>query len=295
MARRKTIKDAFRVTGTGVFTGASCSVELRPAGVGTGIAFRAGEATFRAIAEHRTDRVAHPAFAAMPPRNTALAADPGDDRSPCVQTVEHLLGALAGVGVTDVLAIVDGPEVPIGDGSGVLFSEPIEDIGVRDLDADASPIVVTREARLATEDGVSEILIEPSGDGTSRWRYELDYGDGAPIPACDAEWHGDAVDFAERIAPARTFSLLREVEAMRAMGLFTSFSPRELLVIGDDGTPVDNAYRSPDEPALHKLLDMIGDFALFTGGRPLIGRVTGVRSGHRLNHAAAATLAEITE
>ncbi|MEM7623172.1 MAG: UDP-3-O-acyl-N-acetylglucosamine deacetylase [Planctomycetota bacterium] len=294
MPPRRTISDAIRITGTGLFTGAPCSVTLEPAGAGTRYAIRAGGATFKACSTHRSSHAPHPAFAAMPPRNTALAARPSDAASPAVQTVEHLLAAFAGLGVTDVLATIEGPEVPIGDGSAKLFTGPITDIGLRELAEDASALVVTSEASITTEDGQSSMLIEPSADGGTHFRYELDYGPDAPVKPRVAEWHGDPDDFAARIAPARTFSLQREVEAMRSMGLFTAFKPSDLLVIADNGEPIDNTLHTPDEPALHKLLDLIGDLALFTGGRPLAATITATRSGHKLNHAAADALENIT-
>ena len=126
---------------------------------------------------------------------------------------------------------------------------------------------------------------------SSSYSYELDYGPGAPVQAATVSWAGDAGDFLARVAPARTFSLAREVEQMHALGLFTGFTPADLLVIGDDGNAIDNELHSADEPALHKLLDLIGDLALATGGRPLHAKVAAVRTGHRMHHDAARAIA----
>jgi UDP-3-O-acyl-N-acetylglucosamine deacetylase len=101
---------------------------------------------------------------------------------------------------------------------------------------------------------------------------------------------GDAKAYIGQVAPARTFSTLAEAQAMRQMGMFAQFTPKDLLVIGPDG-PVDNALRYPDEPARHKVLDMVGDLSLC--GRAIIGRVVATRSGHWLNHEMARALASL--
>jgi UDP-3-O-acyl-N-acetylglucosamine deacetylase len=122
--------------------------------------------------------------------------------------------------------------------------------------------------------------------------YHLDYGPGAPIAPQTVRFLSmpGSDEYATAIAPARTFSTLDEAVAMRKMGLFAHLTAAEMLVIGPDG-PVENAYRFSDEPARHKLLDMLGDLALATGGtRPIQGRVTAWRSGHALNHAMARRL-----
>jgi len=114
------------------------------------------------------------------------------------------------------------------------------------------------------------------------YTYQLDYGPASPLPAQQASWRGDPHDFEATIAPARTFSLQREAEMAQSLGLFRHLSPEDLVVVGDDGTPISNAWRFEHEPARHKLLDLIGDLALL--GRPLHTRVVATRSGHALTH-----------
>ena len=122
--------------------------------------------------------------------------------------------------------------------------------------------------------------------------YHLNYSDagGASLPPQSASWDGLAESYYTEIAPARTFSLLSEVEALRALGLFEGFSPKELLVLGPSG-PIENEWRFENEPARHKLLDLIGDLAL--AGGPIRGRITAMRSGHALNHELARVLVQL--
>lgn len=203
-------------------------------------------------------------------------------------TAEHVLSALCAMGVTDVLLEIDGPEVPIGDGSAAMFVEAIERAGLQDHGEPLPPLVIDRE--ITVQAGNGRISAMPRQAAGWRFRYELDYGPTGPIPAQAAEHEGpDAAAYAREIAPARTFCLQSEAEAMRAMGLFTALTPRDMLVFGPSG-PIDNELRFENEPARHKLLDLIGDLSL--AGRPLQVDVVAVRAGHALNHEMARRLIE---
>lgn len=282
MTARRTVGASVRVEGFALFTGGPAVVEITPADSG-GIVIAAGGDVFDATIDHLDSRPAHPAFASMPPRNTSLSATPG---STPVHTVEHLLAALAGLGVTDAVIRVEGGEPPIGDGSAALFTRPMIEAGFRDLPGEIEPIIV-RE-RIVFGDADARVLIEPSEK--TEFVYRLDYGPGAPIPAHEAVWDGSASAFAEEIAGARTFCLRAEAEAMHAMGLFRHLTPRDMLVFGDAG-PIENELNHPEEPARHKLLDMVGDLALI--GRPVRARITGEGSGHALNREAARRVAAL--
>ena len=156
---------------------------------------------------------------------------------------------------------------------------------MKPLDAPIEPITPSRPLRVESEDAGASITIEPSD--TPSYTYTLDYGPDSPIAPATAHWAGDPDRFEHEIAPARTFCLEREAQAMRQLGLFEHLSPQDMLVFGPRG-PIDNTLRFPDEPARHKLLDLIGDLAL--AGRPIRAKITAVRSGHALNHAAARAL-----
>lgn len=270
------------IPGLGLFSGKPASVRILPAPAGSGIAFRRVDlrdqptipADLRALAP------------SSPARNTNLAVSP----TAIVMTVEHILSALAGQGVTDALIELRGPELPIGDGSAAIFAQALRFAGFTDAPAPATskPLAPARE--ITVESGDARIVARPRSTPGASYTYELDYGPGAPIPAQKASWSGDAKDYTANIAPARTFCLQAEAEQMRAAGLFKDFSPRDLLVIGPGG-PIENTYRFENEPARHKLLDLIGDLSIAGGGRPIRADITATRAGHALNHQMAKALA----
>lgn len=277
---RRTLRGPAAVRGAALFTGADSAVAILPAPPGTGILVRAQGNDAPAVVGRLSDRPVHPAFARLKPRCTAIRVA---DRS--VATVEHALSALAGLGVTDAILVCDGPELPIADGSAAPFADAILQAGLADAGGPIEPVRLARP--ISVTDADAAITAEPF-EGVD-FAYELDYGPGSPIPAGAASWHGDHDDYREHVAPARTFSTLEEAEKMKAMGLFARFTPADLLVVGPDG-PVDNAWRFPDEPARHKLLDLIGDLALL--GRPLHARVRARRTGHAHTHALCRAILE---
>ncbi|MBK7403247.1 MAG: UDP-3-O-acyl-N-acetylglucosamine deacetylase [Phycisphaerales bacterium] len=266
---------------------------IRPANPGEGLAFLRTDlpdaprtpANVRALCA----RPVHPAFSQIPPRHTALAAPQRPDA--IVYTTEHVLAALAGLGITDATIELDGPELPIADGSAVAFAESIV---AKQLPGEASPLHLREPVRILSPDGRAAITAEPIPEGEPAcYRYQLDYGPNAPLRPQTAEWRGDPAEFLREIAPARTFSLAAEAAQMQALGLFRSFTAKDLLVIDDSGAPIDNAWRFENEPARHKLLDLIGDLALV--GRPIRARITALRAGHAMNHAMAQALAAIPD
>jgi UDP-3-O-acyl-N-acetylglucosamine deacetylase len=272
------------VRGRGLFSGTPGAVRIAGAAVGSGIriARRSGggvRAKVVALA---------PQPEGIPARNTTLAIGATDR----ILTVEHLMSALAGLGVWDARVEAEGPEVPIGDGSAAAFVDAVRGAGLRK--SGAEPIVISRE--IVIERGGARIVARPRspGRGGCLYRYELDYGPDAPMAAQAAEWDSGAADAAEtyarEVAPARTFCLESEARILQAAGLFKDLSPRDMLVIGADG-PIENEYRFENEPARHKLLDLIGDLAL--AGGPLQGEVVATRAGHAMNHEMARALAAL--
>ncbi|MFI4898007.1 MAG: UDP-3-O-acyl-N-acetylglucosamine deacetylase [Phycisphaerales bacterium JB059] len=277
---RRTLASPATLQGVGLFTARPVNLTIHPARPGAGLRFQlAHEEALAHIASLSTDPI-HPAFASLPPRCTCLALPSGQ-----IGTVEHLLSALTGLGVTDALLTLDAPEVPILDGSALPFVRAILDAGLSTLEQTLKPLTPPRPFRIEGDDASAFIEILP--DPTPSYRYDLDYGDASPIPRSSASWSSDPDEYATSVAPARTFCLEREATAMRQLGLFAHLTPADMLVIGPRG-PIDNTLRFPDEPARHKLLDLIGDLALV--GRPIAARIHAVRSGHALNHAAARAL-----
>ncbi len=198
----------------------------------------------------------------------------------CIATIEHILAALVGLGIRDACITIDGPEVPILDGSAKPFVDLLRPMLIP-APLRVEPLVLDRPVEV--RDGEASIRATPSDSPDEfSFTYNLDYGPGAPLKPHSATWCGSVSEFTNLIAPARTFSLRAEAEMARKMGLFPHLTPRDMLVIGDDGQPIDNAWRMDGEPARHKLLDLIGDLALLR--RPLIANVVATRSGHRLTH-----------
>ena len=284
------------VRGRGLFTERETLARFVPAAAGSGLSFRAGGVTIPAsIANLSTDPIV-PAFATLPPRHTNLTHG-----GVTVATVEHALSALAGLGIADAVVEVEALddtgspvyELPIDDGSASAFVAAIRAAGLIGSPAPAEAIVLRQTITVQDEAG-GMVVAEPAA--VPDFSYLLDYGSSSsPVPKQSSRWTiegaGSFGVFADAVAPARTYSLRAEAEQMQQLGLFASFTPADLLVLDDDGSPIDNALRFENEPARHKLLDLIGDLAL--AGRPIMGRVSAYRSGHALNHEMARRLADL--
>jgi UDP-3-O-[3-hydroxymyristoyl] N-acetylglucosamine deacetylase len=195
-----------------------------------------------------------------------------------VGTVEHAFAALAGLGVYTGLALdVDGPEMPLLDGCAVAWCDAIARLRPA---AGAPRLRVAREATVTV--GRSRYELAPRDRVEVEVRIECD---DARVTR-EARWEGGADDFRQRIAPARTFVLARDVEELAALGLARSVDPASVVVLAPDAVHHAGRPFSPDEPARHKLLDLIGD--LYLHGGPPFGRVRAVRPGHASNAMALA-------
>jgi UDP-3-O-[3-hydroxymyristoyl] N-acetylglucosamine deacetylase len=201
-----------------------------------------------------------------------------------VATVEHLLAALFGLGVDNARIEVDGPEIPIVDGSAAPFVEAIQ---VNGIVAQAAPRRVLNLSRpVAVRHGERTVLALPSSD--LRISYAIDFAHPA-IGYQAVTLRMDERVFAASIAPARTFCLLRDVNAMRDSGLARGGSLDNALVVGDDGI-LNGELRFRDEFVRHKVLDLIGDLAL--AGAPLRAHVIVFKGGHRMHAALVQKIAE---
>lgn len=294
MIRRQTLSAAAELSGKGLFTSRPARLRLVPAAAGHGLRFsRTDLAGAPPIPAHVRHLAPDPA---LPGRNTTLRFDPSRPagaQNPSVATVEHVLSALAGLAITDAMIEVDGPEIPIFDGSASVYVQTVLAAGRTPLDAAIEPIRVTDEIRVKDKRGAlyGEIVAAPRGIPGMSVEYTLDYGPAATIPRQHVSFAVMPDDYVHHIAPARTFCLEEEARAMRSMGLFADLSPRDMLVLDAHGRAIDNTLRFPDEPARHKALDVIGDLAL--AGRPIFGAIRAERCGHALNHALARALSEL--
>lgn len=278
--RQHTLSQKTEFRGTGLFSGADVTATLLPAEPDAGITFRRtdlpGRPTTRAHIDEALDR----------PRRTALRV--GNES---IETVEHCLAALVGLGIDNAVIELNGPELPAGDGSADPFVRAIESVGIKEQAAPRRPLVISES--FTVRDGDVTAAAIPSDASGMELMYVLDYGERSTIPpqicnfTLDTQTRGNV--FSRQIAPARTFSTLTEAEEAQRAGMFKHLTPRDMLVIGPQG-PVDNQYRFADEPARHKLLDLMGDLALV--GRPIRGRVVAVRSGHAINRKLARELVD---
>lgn len=250
------------LSGVALHSGAAASARLHPAPADSGIVFRAGGQTIPARA----------AFVADTRLCTRLGAADGVS----IGVVEHLLAALVIAGVDNAIIDIDGGEAPILDGSAAPYVEAIEAAGVATLAAPRREMIVTAPVEII--DGERAIRIDPF-DGR---RIDLSVGfDDAAIGEQQVAIDLDEPADRRRLARARTFCRLSDVEAMREAGFSLGGSLASAIVV--DGARILNegGLRDPAEFALHKALDLVGDLAL--AGAPIIGRITARRPGHDLN------------
>jgi UDP-3-O-[3-hydroxymyristoyl] N-acetylglucosamine deacetylase len=264
---QKTLKTAIHCRGVGLHSGAKVALTLRPAAVDSGIVFR------------RIDASGGGAEIAAHWRNVAesqLCTTIGNGEGTAVATIEHLMAAFAGAEIDNVLVDIDGPEVPIMDGSSAPYLFLIECAGVVEQDAPRRAIKVLKAVSVG-EPGKAASLLPDHGFSMS---FEIDFPSRA-ISRQDISVAIDQFTFKNEISRARTFGFLHEVDRMRAAGLARGGSLDNAVVIDGDQVMNQGGLRYADEFVRHKVLDAVGD--LYLAGAPLVGHFRGVRSGHALN------------
>jgi len=245
---------------------------FHPAAPGTGIVFRRSD---RAGASLRADwRHVH---------ESMLCTTIDDGAGLKVATIEHVMAALAGLEIDNAVIELDGPEIPVMDGSAAEFVFLIECAGIVEQDAPRRAIEIMKPVRIA--DGAKSAALLP-GDGMSI-SLTIDFTATA-IKHQTLRWELDAETFKDEIASARTFGFLEDVNALRAAGLARGGSMENAIVIGDGRVLNRDGLRFPDEFVRHKILDALGD--LYLAGAPLIGHFSGTRSGHAVNRQALEAL-----
>jgi UDP-3-O-[3-hydroxymyristoyl] N-acetylglucosamine deacetylase len=265
-ARQTTLRDAVQLDGIGVHSAAAVSVTLHPAEAGAGISFLRSD----------QDHAEIPAVF----RNVSsadLSTVIGKTERGGVATVEHLMAALAGLGIDNCLVEVDGPEMPILDGSAAPFVAAIDQVGIAVLDAPRRMVKVLKSVVLETERGVVEL--HPHDRGL-RLEVEIDFDNamiGRQVFGMDLEPGA----FRRDVARARTFGFMQDVSKLWAVNKALGASLENTVVVGDDRILNPEGLRFRDEFVRHKLLDAVGDLSL--AGAPLIGRFRSYRGGHRMN------------
>ena len=253
------------MAGIGLHSGEPVKMTLSPAAADTGVLFRAADGTFiPASAEHVVDTRSATTVGAFGVK---------------VRSIEHLMAALAGLGIDNVLVDVDAEELPAADGSAKPFVELLEAAGRVPLPAPRQRVVIEEPVRVGDESRWLEIL--PSD--TFRISYTLDNSH----PVIGLQVASFAVTeqvFVDELGPARTYGFLRDVPLMRRHGLARGGSLDNAIVVGKR-IVLNDHLRFADEFVRHKILDLVGD--LHTLGRAIVGHVVGRNAGHMLNHELA--------
>jgi UDP-3-O-[3-hydroxymyristoyl] N-acetylglucosamine deacetylase len=274
MLKQRTLKNTIKTTGVGLHTGARVEIVLRPAAPDTGIVF------------HRVDLD-------QPVSLPADAANVGDTRlsstlkreGTSISTVEHLMSALAGLGIDNLHVDVAGPEIPIMDGSAGPFVFLLQSAGVVEQESPKRYLRILSPVEVHDADKWARF--DPFNG------FKLDFTIDFPHPMFGSENRSVVIDFAEHsyvkeVARARTFGFMQEVEAMRAAGLGLGGSLQNAIVLDEYRVLNSEGLRYDNEFVKHKVLDAIGDLYLL--GHPLIGQYTAFKSGHGLNNALARAL-----
>jgi UDP-3-O-[3-hydroxymyristoyl] N-acetylglucosamine deacetylase len=260
---QNTLKRDSGCVGIGLHSGHKVRLTLKPAPADTGIVFR------------RLDcgNIEIPANSKYLSRlNHATCLSKGDVR---VETVEHLLAALATLGVDNAIVELDASEVPIMDGSAAPFIYLIHEAGIRRLPKERAFVRLTRP--VAVESDGRRVAAYPAESLRVSYTINFDH------PLLRHQQHTLEINessFVEEIAPARTFGFLKDVEQLRQCGLALGGSLDNAVVLGEAGV-LNNPLRFPDEFVRHKILDILGDLSLL--GRPLLAHVVAVRAGHSLH------------
>ena len=276
MIMQRTLKNVIRATGVGIHSGEKVFMTLRPAAVNTGIVFR------RTDLDPVVDVPARAANVTDTSMNTTL-----EHEGVRVSTVEHLMSALAGLGIDNAYVDVSNVEVPIMDGSAGPFVFLVQSAGIQEQTAPKKFIRVKKPVEVRIDDKWARL--EPH-DGF-RVSFKIDFNH----PVFNSHRSFASVDFSttsflKEIARARTFGFMRDIEMLRARNLVLGGSMDNAVVLDDYRVLNEGGLRYEDEFVKHKVLDAIGDLYLL--GHPLIGAFSGYKSGHELNNRLLLELLE---
>ena len=275
-AKQTTLRDQVALSGIGVHSGEPVRLTLLPGDDDSGIVFQRVKPDGSLIREVRADVRAVTA--------TEFATVLGDAHGPLCSTAEHLLAALRGLNVDNVVVEIDGPEVPIMDGSAAEFVDALDQAGLTSRALPRRYIEVIKPVRVARDHALGEL--RPYAHGF-RVEAEIEFDHpliGKQALALDIE----PKSFRTEIARARTFGFMKDVTKLWSAGYALGASLENTLVISEDRVLNPEGLRYSDEFVRHKVLDAVGDLGL--AGLPLIAAYKTVRGGHKLNHAVLTAL-----
>ncbi|MCB1530962.1 MAG: UDP-3-O-acyl-N-acetylglucosamine deacetylase [Rhodospirillales bacterium] len=263
-----TLRHKIDIQGTGLHSGKAVHLSLKPAPSGHGVVFKRTDITGKnPLIPAKWDHVV----------DTRLCTVIGNSDGVTVGTIEHLMSALRGCGVDNVLVEVDAPEVPVMDGSAAPFVERIEEAGLQVQSMPRRAIRILKE--ITVRDGDKKVTLSPSAVPVFSGQIDFEH------PDVGTQRHEVKLvngNFKHDIADCRTFGFLAEVEAMQAAGLALGGSLENAVVLDESGVINPEGLRCADEFIRHKLLDAIGD--LYLAGGPVLGAYEGIRGGHALNN-----------
>ncbi|TNF35789.1 MAG: UDP-3-O-acyl-N-acetylglucosamine deacetylase [Gammaproteobacteria bacterium] len=269
MIRQRTLRNAIRATGIGLHTGEKVYLNLKPAPVDTGIVFR------RVDLQPAVEILARAGNVGETQLSTTLVKE-----GVKVSTVEHLLSAMAGLGIDNAYVELNASEVPIMDGSAGPFVFLIQSAGIEEQSAPKKFIRILKEVTVQDGDKVARFL--PFDGFKVSFRIEFDH----PVfrgRTVDAEIDFSSTSFVKEISRARTFGFMHEIEYLRSKGLARGGSVNNAIVVDEYRILNEDGLRYEDEFVKHKVLDAIGDLYLL--GNSLIGEFKAYKSGHALNNA----------
>lgn len=268
MLRQRTIKQVVSTIGIGLHSGKKVSMALRPAASNTGIVFRRVDMTPPTLVELHPERVAETMLCTALVQNDAKVA-----------TVEHLLSALAALGIDNLYVDLDAPEIPIMDGSASPFLYLLQSAGIEELMSPKRFIRIKKPIEASRGDGWAKLL---PYDGFKA-SFEIDFNH----PAVNSTAQYLEIDFSQQayaseISRARTFGFMRDVEMLRSRNLGLGGSLENAIVLDDYRVLNQDGLRYSDEFIRHKILDAVGD--LYTLGHGIIGYYQAHKSGHAINN-----------
>ncbi|OGP18597.1 MAG: UDP-3-O-[3-hydroxymyristoyl] N-acetylglucosamine deacetylase [Deltaproteobacteria bacterium GWC2_55_46] len=271
MMMQQTLRNVIEFSGVGLHTGCEVSVRILPSCGDTGITFfrrdLPGSSAIRAVSSNVT--------------STSYATSLGS-RGATVSTIEHLMAAFYGMGVDNAIVELNGPEVPIMDGSAAEFVGMVESAGLVTLSTPRRYMVIKKPIKVVEDD--KYIFLMPSEEAGLSINYAIDFSH--PFLAKQSFSRPFSKDvFRKELGSARTFGFLKDVEMLRANGLARGGSLENAIVISDTEILNEGGLRYPDEFVRHKVLDLMGDISLV--GAPIMGKLIAYRSGHALNHKLA--------
>lgn len=268
MLKQRTLRNPIKAVGIGLHTGQNITMELLPADVNTGINF---------IRKDIDESLLIPAIAENVGDTSLSTALIKDDVK--ISTIEHLLSAIAGLGVDNCLIKVDGPEVPIMDGSSSPFVFLIQSAGLEDQDALKKFIKVKKEITVTRDDAYASI--KPFNGFKVSFKVDFDHPVHKKLPS-ESIIDFSSTSFVKEVCRARTFGSWNEKELLQSKNLALGASVSNAIVFGEEKILNEEGLRFNDEIVKHKMLDAIGDLYLLGGN--LIGQFSGYKSGHALNN-----------